>query len=115
MIQKSLLQSFARMSEMRFRQETGGSTLITRRALLGTTIAASGGIFSVKTARSQDFKLRWGHSMPATHSLTKRGQEAVDKIRQETNGRIDIQIFPDNQLGGDNDMTAQVRAGALEV
>src|ERR1043165_8743411 len=87
----------------------------TRRALLGTTIAASAGTFSIRTARSADFKLRWGHSMPATHSLTRRGQEAVDKIRQETGGRIDIQIFPDNQLGGDNDMTAQVRAGALEV
>ena len=90
--------------------------MLTRRALLGTTIAAGAiGAFAVRTARSEDFKLRWGHSMPATHSLTRRGQEAVDKIRAETQGRVDIQIFPDNQLGGDNDMTAQVRAGALEI
>src|SRR5205809_1136439 len=98
--------SAARMSSPKEipRNTKGGLKMLTRRALLGTTIAAGAtGAFAVRTARSEDFKLRWGHSMPATHSLTRRGQEAVDKIRAETQGRVDIQIFPDNQLGGDND------------
>jgi hypothetical protein len=40
--------------------------MLTRRALLGTTIAAGAtATFAIRTARSEDFKLRWGHSMPA--------------------------------------------------
>src|ERR1700758_1476959 len=30
------------------------------------------------------------------------------------NGRFDLQLFPNNQLGGDSDMFSQLRAGALE-
>jgi tripartite ATP-independent transporter DctP family solute receptor len=33
---------------------------------------------------------------------------------EESGGRIDIQIFPNNQLGGDTDMLSQVRTGGLE-
>ena len=32
-------------------------------------------------------------------------------IAKETNGRVEIAIFPNNQLGGDTDMLAQVRSG----
>lgn len=91
--------------------------MINRRALLGSAIGfglAAPAILS-RPARAAEFTMRWGHSMPASHPLTLRGLEAADAIRKESNGRIDIQLFPDNQLGGDNDMTAQIRAGALEL
>jgi tripartite ATP-independent transporter DctP family solute receptor len=35
-------------------------------------------------------------------------------VNKETNGRLDVQIFPNNQLGGDTAMLAQLRSGALE-
>ncbi|MET0170308.1 MAG: TRAP transporter substrate-binding protein, partial [Aliihoeflea sp.] len=41
-------------------------------------------------------------------------QEAVDKIREETSGRVAIQIFPSNQLGADTDVLSQVRSGGVE-
>ena len=52
--------------------------------------------------------------MPTTHPLNVRAQEAVDKIKQESGRRIEIQIFPNNQLGGDTDMLSQVRSGAID-
>ena len=38
----------------------------------------------------------------------------ADAIRAETKGRVDIQIFPNNQLGSDTDMLSQVRSGGIE-
>src|SRR5438132_10890687 len=35
-------------------------------------------------------------------------------IKAETNGRFDLQIFPNNQLGSDTDMLSQIRSGGIE-
>ena len=41
--------------------------------------------------------------------------KARDKIVQETDGRVTIDLFPKNQLGSDADMLSQLRSGALEL
>ncbi len=33
---------------------------------------------------------------------------------EKTSGRLNIQVFPNSQLGGDNDLLSQVRSGAVE-
>ncbi|WP_061169495.1 TRAP transporter substrate-binding protein [Caballeronia hypogeia] len=60
-----------------------------------------------------DFTLRYANNCPATHPLTVRMTEAAEAIRKETGGKVDLQVFPNSQLGGDTDMLAQLRAGAL--
>src|SRR6202161_1608960 len=37
-----------------------------------------------------------------------------EAIKTETNGRFDLQIFPNNQLGSDTDMLSQIRSGGIE-
>src|SRR5207342_3421332 len=49
-----------------------------------------------------------------THPLNIRAQEAADRIFAESKGRVEIKIFPNNQLGGDTDMLAQVRSGGID-
>src|SRR5215210_4718220 len=58
--------------------------------------------------------MKLGNNVPATHPLSVRMVEATEAIRQETNGRVEIRVFPSNQLGSDTDMLSQVRSGALE-
>jgi tripartite ATP-independent transporter DctP family solute receptor len=43
-----------------------------------------------------------------------RAQEAAERVAKESNGRVEIKIFPNNQLGGDTDMLAQVRSGGID-
>lgn len=43
-----------------------------------------------------------------------RAQEACDKIRAATGGKLDIKVFPANQLGSDTDLLSQVRSGGVE-
>ena len=90
--------------------------MLNRRTLLGTGAAALGAaMINPGRAQAAEYTLKWGHSMQLNHSLTIRGTEAVERIREETDGRVDIQIFPNSQLGGDSDMASQVRSGALEM
>ena len=37
-----------------------------------------------------------------------QAQQAAERVAKETNGRVEIKIFPNNQLGGDTDMVALI-------
>ncbi|MGE0751785.1 MAG: TRAP transporter substrate-binding protein [Variibacter sp.] len=87
----------------------------TRRAVLlagtaaGTTLAMP---WIAKAA--PEFQLKYANNSPLTHPLTMRTTEAMERIKKETNGRVEIQVFPNNQLGSDTDMLSQLRSGAIE-
>jgi len=49
------------------------------------------------------------------HPMNVRLREAVERIREQSSGRMDIQIFPNSQLGGDTDMLSQLRTGAIQL
>ena len=94
--------------------------MISRRTVLRRTVSAGAGAIagaSVLSRRAQaaEFNLKYGNDLPATHPINKRAAEACDAIRAATNGRVDIQIFPNSQLGGSTDMLSQVRSGALDM
>lgn len=65
-------------------------------------------------AQNAEFKLKLANNFPATHPTNIRMKEAADAIRADSKGRVDIQLFPNNQLGGDTDMLSQVRSGAID-
>jgi tripartite ATP-independent transporter DctP family solute receptor len=90
---------------------------MTRRSVLRTLSAVSAaGVASALPVRAQtaEFQMKYGNNLPVTHPLNVRAQEAVDRILKESKGRVDIKIFPNNQLGGDTDMLSQVRSGGID-
>ena len=93
-------------------------TNFTRRQFLATAAVAGGSLIArplfAQTGKAE-FKLKLGTDLPLSHSVNVRLQEAIDAITAETNGRVAIQLFPNNQLGSDSDMMSQIRSGALEM
>lgn len=89
-------------------------TRLSRRGLLVgvATLPA----FSILTRRGQaaEFTYKLATGQDPTHPVNLRGQEALDRIREATNGRLEIKLFPANQLGSDTDLLAQVRNGSVE-
>ncbi len=92
-----------------------------RRTLLKSVVAATAAVGarglagSSAQAQSAPLKLKFGNDLPSTHSVNVRLREAIDAIVAETNGRVVINLFPNNQLGSDTDMMSQLRSGALEL
>jgi tripartite ATP-independent transporter DctP family solute receptor len=86
---------------------------LTTSALAGS--AALPGLVSAQVAKPAEFKLKLGTDLPATHSVNVRLKEAIAAISAESGGRLAIDLFPNNQLGGDADMMSQLRSGALEL
>ena len=91
---------------------------ITRRSALGAfglAIVQSPMILGTGAhAQARKFSFKMGNNWPTTHSVNVRLAEAFDKIRQQSDGRLDIKLFPGGQLGGDLDLISQTRSGALE-
>jgi tripartite ATP-independent transporter DctP family solute receptor len=90
---------------------------LTRRVLMRSTAAilAAPAVNLFPTgARAAEFSFKYGNQVPATHPVTMGFQRAVDRIKAETGGRVEINMFPNNALGGDTDMLSQLRSGALE-
>jgi TRAP-type transport system periplasmic protein len=89
--------------------------LATRRSVLLAGAAAGATVAMPWVARAApEFSLKYANNVPTTHPLNVRAKEAMDRIKARTNGRVEIEIFPNNQLGSDTDMLSQLRSGAIE-
>ena len=87
----------------------------TRRSVLLAGTAVSATLAAPWVAKAApEFQLKYANNSPTAHPLNVRAVEAMERIKQETNGRVEIQIFPNNQLGSDTDMLSQLRSGAIE-
>ncbi|PSC04181.1 ABC transporter substrate-binding protein [Alsobacter soli] len=76
--------------------------------------AFTGAGMRVSFAQSAKYKLRYGTAFPADHPGVARIQEAAKAIATETNGTVDLQVYPNSQLGSEPDMFSQTRSGALD-
>jgi TRAP-type transport system periplasmic protein len=90
---------------------------MTRRMLMrsaGLVVVAPAVNMLPTTARAAEFSFKYGNQVPINHPVTVGFQQAVDRIRTQTGGRVEINVFPNSALGGDTDMLSQLRSGALE-
>ena len=87
---------------------------IRRRILLGATAALPLVAVRTRPAGAAEFSYKIANNTPVTHPLTVRMQEAATKILDGTGGRVEIKVFPNNQLGTDTDMLSQLRSGAID-
>ena len=89
-------------------------TLISRRSALVAGAALP--LFAIRTrpAGAAEFSYKYANNVPLTHPLNVRTAEAAARVREKTSGRVEIAIFPNNQLGSDTDTLSQLRSGAVE-
>ncbi|MFE1601149.1 TRAP transporter substrate-binding protein [Methylobacterium sp. ID0610] len=89
------------------------STLSRRTLLAG---AASLPLVTIlrRPAHAAEFEYKLATGQDPTHPINIRAQEALNRIREASGGRLDIKLFPANQLGSDTDLLSQVRNGSVE-
>jgi tripartite ATP-independent transporter DctP family solute receptor len=90
-----------------------------RRQLLaaGTASLVGSAVVAPFVARAQgapQFTYKYANNLPETHPMNVRAREMAAAIKQETNGRFELQIFPSSQLGSDTDTLTQIRSGGVE-
>ena len=83
-----------------------------RRLVAGIGAAA---LASGVRAQSGEIRYRLGLSQPLDSPNFIRLKEMADRVRTDTNGRLQIEVFGAGALGSDNQMLAMVQKGELEL
>ena len=87
-----------------------------RSAFLGGAAAAFSSVAFLRyPADAAEFVFKWGHATQIEHPLSLNVVAVSHKIRERTKGRLEIQNFGSNVLGGDPAMLQQVRSGAIQL
>lgn len=85
-----------------------------RGVAIGITAALAMPALSRRARAEAEYTLKMGYSTPTDNTFHKRVSEAAELIKTESNGRVELQLFPAGQLGGDNDVLSQARSGAVD-
>jgi tripartite ATP-independent transporter DctP family solute receptor len=75
--------------------------------------AAAVGVFAPTVLRAQETVIRWGEMLATTHPQVQMIDKIAAIAKEKSSGRIDIQSFPNGQLGSGKDMLDSVVSGAL--
>ena len=88
---------------------------LSRRHLVAGAAGVSAATILHWPANAAEFTYKLGASSPMEHPAMAHSQIAADRIKKETNGRLEIVLYPSSQLGGDTAMISQVISGALQM
>ena len=88
---------------------------LSRRSVIAGAAGVGAATILHWPANAAEFSYKLGSSAPMDHPAMAHDKIAADKIKQETNGRLEITIYPNSVLGGDTAMISQVISGALEM
>lgn len=89
---------------------------LSRRILLGGAAgaAASAGMLRWPGEAAQ-FSYKLANDQQPTHPMNVATAAAIKRIQDASSGQIEVRLFPNSALGGDPQMLAQARSGAIEL
>lgn len=88
---------------------------LTRRTALKGAAALAAGVAMPAIARAQATVIRWGEMLPPTHPQVQMVDRIAAEVKEKSGGRIDLQSFPNGQLGSGKDMMDAVASGGLAM
>jgi TRAP-type transport system periplasmic protein len=90
-----------------------------KRVSVTSALAAAavvlGSAWLAPAAPAAEFTIRIGTSPPAEHPENVGAFEIERLIEEKSGGRVDVQVFPNRQLGDQRTMVENMRAGLLDM
>lgn len=60
-------------------------------------------------------EIRLGHQMPVNHAFQAGAEEFARLVKEQSNGELQVSVFPAGQLGDEKGQIDQVRLGSLQM
>lgn len=80
-----------------------------------TGCGQSGSTTSAEATTENPMVLTLAHGLSETHTVHIAMTEFAEKVEERTNGRIQVKIFPNGQLGSENENMEQLMAGVISM
>ncbi|WP_116654333.1 C4-dicarboxylate TRAP transporter substrate-binding protein [Pelagibacterium sediminicola] len=78
----------------------------------GLLLAATASFTIATAANAQDYTLSVNTALATNDPLYAGLESFVEKVAERSDGRLEVRLFPNSQLGPDEDVLEQARAGA---
>ena len=89
-------------------------TLTRRTALKGTSAGIA--LFAIgNPAFAQATKLRFAHPHPESDSWHKAALLLAERVKAGSQGRYEVQVYPNGALGSDAQTISAVRGGSIDI
>ena len=75
-------------------------------------VVLSFGVLVAAPASAQEIKLKFAHSLSENEPFNQAAEYFAKNVEQRTDGRVQVQVFPNNELGTLKDVMAMVRNGS---
>ncbi len=89
--------------------------LMTRKQFLTGAAVATGAAAIRPASAARRYVIRFGLDLSTDHPTTVNAMAAARKIKAATDGVVDVEIFPNSQLGNDSHMLSNLRSGAIQM
>src|SRR5690348_3281558 len=90
------------------------STNVARRKFfLSAAAVAASSSFPRRAVRAAQFVYRFGHPNPPGSPIANRVAELAEAIKNDTRGRLEVQVFPNSQLGSNTGVLQQLQLGSV--
>ncbi len=73
---------------------------------------AIAGLFALNVATAQEIKIRFAHSLSTTEPAHLAAEYFAKNVAARTGGKVQISVFPGEQLGSGKDVNEMIRQGA---
>lgn len=77
--------------------------------------AQGGGQESASATKENPLVLTLAHGLSETHTVHIAMEEFAEQVEAESDGRIQVEIFPNGQLGSENENMEQLMAGVISM
>lgn len=88
---------------------------IERRGFLKGVGILAGSLAMPSVLRAQATVIRWGELLAPSHPQVQMIERIIKDVKEKSGGRLEIQSFPNGQLGTGKDMMESVSAGSLHL
>jgi tripartite ATP-independent transporter DctP family solute receptor len=85
------------------------------RIMLSAAAALAVATLAAAPLAQAQIKLRYAHVGVANAPQTLYADEVAKLIKERTNGRVEVQVFPNSQLGGVGELVDGVKSGAISM
>lgn len=83
--------------------------------LLAAAFVFAGGQSEGSSAQAESTTLRVTNTLPMDHPMNMALQVFADGVADRTDGRIEVQLFPNSTLGGNEEMVEGVQLGTIDM
>lgn len=83
--------------------------------LAGCSGGGQGNTASQGSGGSETVRVRLGHVFQNDHPIAIATEQFAKTVKEKTEGRVNIELYPNSQLGGEVQMFEDVMKGALEM